>query len=87
MTLEQTQRGLDEANAWHGAAKDFNVRACVSARPLTHLQATNVVLINGDQDPFHTISMYNESWQHPGQRVLLLKGVWGRGMTGAETTM
>ena len=32
------------------------------------------MLLNGDQDPFHTLGMYRPEWQHPGQRVLLLKG-------------
>ncbi len=78
MTLADTKRGLDYAISWHGRMRDFNVLIFFKYLPrlffLIFFQTTNVVLIEGTQDPYHMLGIYKEEWARPGQKVVVMKG-------------
>jgi hypothetical protein len=76
MSLDEVKGFLKQSDEWHGSAKDYNVVLFLKIlfKLYSNFQGTNVVLTNGSQDPFSKLGMWEESWEKPGQRVVLMKG-------------
>ncbi len=72
MSFDEIRANIAYTESYYGGQKNYTVGS-THTKPVIHIQGTNVVIMNGGQDPWQVLGVYKPEWARPGQQIVFME--------------